>query len=97
MKTTFATRLIALAAKLEMIELGVRSIKTGKMAGQVVRWGKHLPSKMPAGFTGNVEGTMHISDPATKASMLVQRGIDKLASNTTRWQGGRRAYIAKVW
>ena len=96
MKTIFASRVVALAARLQTTEFGVHTIKTGKMAGQVVTWGKHLPAKMPFGSTANRAGTMQVTDPVTKATMTIQRGIDKLATNTTRWQGGRRAYIANI-
>jgi len=91
-----------LSARGRVVELGVRTMKSGPLAGLVVRWGKDLPSsrgflKLPHGSTaGDYRGVMQIVDPETKAVMTVQRGRDKLATEPGRWWQKKRAYIANV-
>jgi hypothetical protein len=89
-------RLVALA---ESIELGVRTLKTGPMAGMQVRWGKHLRTK-PFGVEGvtHSRGQMQIKDPKTKASMFIERSKEAYAQGVEEhgWVGGKHAYIANV-
>ena len=87
------------AALADVIELGMRTIKSGPMAGQVARWGRHLPKTMPHGTMapyGQTTGVLQIHDPATKASMTIERSRRAYAANPERWVGGREAYIANI-
>ena len=87
---------MAMSSGASAIAFGSRVIRSGKMAGQVVKWGKDL-GKMPSGYTGrDWGGVMQIQDPTTKASMTIQRGRNKMATNNTDWVKGKHAYIANI-
>ena len=52
------------------IEFGTRTLA----GGQIVKWGKHLPSKLPLGTHGESRrGIYQIFDPTKRASVTIQR------------------------
>ena len=84
-----------------LIELGMRTIKSGPMAGQIARWGRHLPApdKMPHGTLrpyDNPLGIYQVHDPAPKATMTIERSGKAYGESPENWSGGKHAYIANI-
>jgi len=84
------------AALADVIELGMRAIRSGPMAGQIARWGRHLPANLPHGTMGTGQGIYQIHDPATKAAMTIERSRKAYAEGAENWVGGKHAYIANI-
>jgi hypothetical protein len=84
------------AALADVIELGMRAIRSGPMAGQIARWGRHLPANLPHGTMGTGKGIYQIHDPATKATMTIERSRKAYSEGAENWVGGKHAYIANI-